>query len=454
MNAIVTEFLKQQILNSFKNDILSGQVPYYVGVSRSEPWANGDSTPAVENTISDQETFRNSLQSVIITNSVSIVVRRYNWSSGTTYDQYDNLKQPSEYTRPYYVLNNNNEVYICLRTGRDNTGAEVPSTVMPFGENLDPFELSDGYVWKFLYTIGAYDANLFMSANYMPVSYQESIDSNSTGNEIKQYNIQQAAKPYLITSFIVDSGGEGYAEPSQLSLNDVIADPAFADVTISGGKVAKVEYIQDSTTLAYQDNVRIANVEIVDSEGSGAAVRAVISTGLGLGGDARQDLNANSLMINAKIPGTYEDFITGQDFRQIGLIKGMKDSANGSYFNQLTGIALTSMSLSSLTSAFTNDNIIVGTTSGAKAWIDNVDGSTIYYHRTPSTGYVEFQDGEAVTEEGGTGAGVIDTAVIPPEVDPLSGTILYLNNRDAIERSENQTEDVKIIIELENCLSL
>jgi hypothetical protein len=43
----------------------------------------------------------------------------------------------------------------------------------------------------------------------------------------------------------------------------------------------------------------------------------------------------------------------------------------------------------------------------------------------------------------------VDTdAFIVGEMDPLSGDVLYIDNRAAVSRSAEQTEDIKIVIQL------
>jgi hypothetical protein len=453
MASIVTEELKQKILDTLRKDILGGDGSYYIGISRAEPWNVADSAPSPVDDIQNQEDFRKRLQGVSKVTRGSLVVSRHDWTTGTTYSQYDDKNSLTDYSTSFYVKNLNNSVYICLRSGVNSSGNSVPSTVEPVVENLDPFELSDGYVWKFLYAIGGLDANLFLSSNFMPVGYQESVDSNSTGNQLKQYNVQQAAKSKMITSFIVDTPGSGYSVP-QLELNASVNSDV--DFTLdSSGSILKIEYKNDSSTLSYIHGVSGAVINIIDSGGAGASIRAVLSSSEGIGKSAVRDLRAKSFMVAVRIPGALDDFITAQDFRQVGLIQGMKDSANGTHFESPTGQVLYSMTLSSSPSSFTNDLVIVGTTSGAKAWINNAaTPDQIYYHQNDSTGYLDFVAGESVTEVGGVGAGTIDSPKVSPEVSAYTGSILYISNTGAIERTADQTEDIKVVIDLDNCFSV
>jgi hypothetical protein len=152
-------------------------------------------------------------------------------------------------------------------------------------------------------------------------------------------------------------------------------------------------------------------------------------------------------MIHCKVDGDEEDFIVLQDFRQVGLIYG-PENYDGVEITADTVNALKSLTLSSTTVAFNNDKTIVGGTSGTRAYVDEVDSDTIYFHQNEDTGYGDFQIGENLTESDGAGEGVIGSIIDSAEVDPFTGRILYIDNRSAIERTSNQTEDIKIILQL------
>ena len=97
------------------------------------------------------------------------------------------------------------------------------------------------------------------------------------------------------------------------------------------------------------------------------------------------------------------------------------------------------------------DELIVGGTSGAQAYIVEIDTSNGYirYQQNDKTGYGTFANGEAVTGQTSNQADSLESsnAVGAPEVDRASGDILFLENRDPISRTTTQIEDIKVIIE-------
>ena len=150
-----------------------------------------------------QVDFRDGLQSIKKMQGSSLVVPRNNWSNGRIYSQYDD-RVAGYPTNPYYVKTDNNQVYVVLEVGRNKQGVAQPSTVEPTGSNIHSFRTADGYVWKFLYTISAADQEKFQSSNFIPVKLQGATDSNSTGIELKQAEVQDHAIGGAVLSIYSD----------------------------------------------------------------------------------------------------------------------------------------------------------------------------------------------------------------------------------------------------------
>lgn len=450
--AIVTNRIKKQVIESIKTDITDSASNYFIGIGRSEDWNDSDIAPTVYNSAREERNFRLGLQSVKNINDYSFVVPRYNWSSGAIYSAYDDT-QVGYPSQAYYVMNDNNQVYMCIQQGKNASGQAQVSTVQPTGNTTGvPFDTADGYIWKFLYSIGALDANKYISANYIPVELVTATDSDSPAAVIEQKTVQDAAIVGQVVGYAVDSGGSGYTSTPTVTVRGD-GTKAKAAATISGGQVVKVELIDSSGNYTLGSGYNFADVTLTGgSPTKPAAVRTILSTPLGLGADPRDDLRSTAIMFNAKPEGVEgDDFIIGNDFRQVGLIKNLKDSAGTADFTESTGLALKKLVFSSVTSEFTADNTILGGTSGVKALIDKVDSSNVWYHQTEATGFGNFDSGESITETDGNGAGTLNATFAPyvnPEIDIMSGEVLYIDNRGAVTRSAEQTEDIKIVIQI------
>jgi hypothetical protein len=451
--ATVTNPLKKQVISSIQSDFADSAENYFAVIGRSEDWNDSDIAPTVVNTAREERNFRLGAQSAKNIIDLSFVVPRYNWSSGAIYSAYDDA-QVGYPAQTYYVMNDNNQVYMCIQQSKNASGQAQVSTVQPSGNTTGtPFDTADGYIWKFLYSISALDATKYISANYLPIKLQGATDSDSPAADVEQLAVQNAAVVGQIIGYAVDSGGSGYTSTPTVTVTGN-GTKAKAGATISGGQIVKVELIDSSGNYTLGSGYDFADVAVTGggSPTKPASVRAILSTPLGLGGDPRDDLRSTSIMFNVKPEGTENtDFIVGNDFRQVGLMKDLKDSSGSVDFTASTGIILKQLKLSSVTSGFTADNTIEGSTSGVQALIDKVDSSNIWYHQTEVTGFGNFDSGENIAETDGNGAGVLNASFAPyinPEIDAFSGQLLYIDNRAAITRATDQTEDIKIVIQI------
>ena len=444
MTAIITDKLKKQLLLSIVDDVDSADNNYFIGIGKSEAWNATDAAPTPKNSLRDERNLGLSLQSVKAIADKSLVVPRTDWSSGAIYSSYnDNIEgHPAS---SYYVFTDDNHVYICLQQGRNAAGNAVNSTVKPTGTSGNAFKTADGYVWKFLYSIGALTASKFLSSNFLPVTFIETTDSDSPASIVEQKGIQDVAVAGEIVGYTVTSGGTGYTStPTATILGN--GTSAQADVTVSGGAVSKVDAKDLSGTLAFGSGYSYADITLTGGGGTGATIRPIIGVKNGFGADPRDDLRARAIMFNSKPDGTESgDFVIGNDFRQVALIKNPLTYTNAK-LTDATGNALNKLNLSTISVAFSPDKTIENV-SGTKAYIDKVDSDNLYYHQNETTGFGLFSPGDAISETDGSGAGVV-AADSAGDFNPLTGDILYIDNRAAVTRVAEQTEDIKIVIQL------
>jgi hypothetical protein len=98
-----------------------------------------------------------------------------------------------------------------------------------------------------------------------------------------------------------------------------------------------------------------------------------------------------------------------------------------------------------------SDRVIVGQTSGAKAYLVHYD-TVAWIYQNQTTGFTPFNAGETISAEEGVGSGsgtlLAVGGIVAPDVDIYSGDMIYINNIAAVNRDPNQTEDVKVVIKL------
>ena len=468
MSAIITDPFKKQLAQTVFDEVTNVTNRYYIGIGRSESWDSSETVPTPTDTPRTIRNVRAGLQSVKSATDLSYVIPRYNWSSGSIYQGYDDDFVNIPDTNPYAILTEDNQVYICLQGAKNSAGTGTTSTVKPSGTTTKPFKTSDGYVWKYLYSLSAARASAFLSANFVPV--EKVLDSSRanilvepdplTALELLQTLVQDSAVPGQVIGIAVTTGGSGYGDSAPTVTINGDGVRAAATATVSGGAVTKIEL--DSSTdsaMAMGQGYNFASVAITGGGGTGAQARAILGPTAGIGADARDDLRSTSLMFNAK-PNGIEDsnFVVGQDFRQVALIRdpiNTSDSAAaGPPFTTSSGKVLRFLKLTAAADANFLDVTITGAPSGAQAIVDEVDNDRIFFHQTEATGFKPFAEADTIT--GGGASGVLVAAGVDADsdaftrddVDKLSGRIVYIENRAPVTRSANQQEDIKVVISL------
>jgi hypothetical protein len=140
----------------------------------------------------------------ITTSDVSHVAPRYNWTSGTVYSMYRDTDEDM-YDRAYYVFTDQNNVYKCIFNNKGGA-----STVKPTGFSTSSFTTSDGYTWKYMYTISLGDANKFLTSVHMPVKTITASDGSTESD--RQLAVQNAAVNGAIEVIETVDVGSGYYE--------------------------------------------------------------------------------------------------------------------------------------------------------------------------------------------------------------------------------------------------
>lgn len=446
--AIVTDTFKKFVGDRIKSDFDSSNTYYFVGIGRSQIWNDSDIATTPTNKIATERDFRQNLQGVRQIADLSFVVPRVNWTSGTIYNAYDD--SVVGYPSPnFYIISSANDVYVCIQQGRNLTGTAVPSTVEPTGTSSTIVKTADGYIWKYLYTVGAYNASRFLAGNFMPVQYIDSADSSSPIGERTQKDIQNAAIAKQILGIAITSGGSGYASAPTVTISGDGTD-ATATAIISGGVVVNIKMDSNGSGQIKGSGYNEASISF--STGT-ATARAILSPKAGIGANPIIDLRSSYIMLNGRPNGVEGgELLVNQDFRQVGILRNIK-KINDSDFAGSVATALTKLVFNAGATAFTTDNFIVGATSGAKAYIDYADSAAgAIIHQSETTGFKKFQVGESLSATNLTGSVTTGSAVLASfdsaTVNKYSGDLLYIDNRAAITRSAGETQDIKIVIQL------
>lgn len=454
MTAIVTSEFRVVNAANFKRDVIDADNSVYVFIGKSDAWSDSVSVtsdsdaPAPQDSSRDiAETYKNLIAGKLVTTSdVVHVVPRYDWTYGNVYVAWDDTDDEI-FTKQFYVITDERKVFKCIKVG------PAASTVKPSATQVAPFQLGDGYVWKYMYTLAILDAEKFLTNFYFPVKTIElpsSGDPNDLSeSDLAQYTNQLASASDLkgkIYSIKIDNGGSGYTSAPIVTINGD-GSGATATATISGGAVTAINVTNNGTNY----NIATVTIGAPNSGTDNATAHAIMSPYNGHGSDPVRELGAFYVGVNVRLE--YDDgsgdFIVNNDFRQIGLLKNPLNAGGTAIATATTFSGLKYLQLSTGT-GFTEGDYIVGANSGAIAYVDSWDSGALQlrYHQNDKTGYKPFQASETINGHlAGSGTIPATGGLNSPEYTPFSGDIIFLENRAPINRSASQIEDVKIIIE-------
>jgi hypothetical protein len=454
---VITDQFKKQVLDEILADFAdSDNVRYYAAIGRSDDWNDSDVPTVPTNDALSVRRARSSLQSVKLIEDASYIIPRRTWVANLIYSPYDD-NDVGFPENPFYVINSNNEVYVCLEQGKRQDGSSQLSTVQPTGNTTGtPFRTSDGYTWKFLYSIGALRADKFLSSAYMPVRLVTFTDSDSPAEDLQQEIVQNSAVKGQILSYRVVNGGSGYTSAPKVEIfgngSGASAYAVRAGETIVDIKV-KVDSAGNAGNSYFGSGYDYASIVISGGGGDSCTARAVLSTNVsGIGSNPIIDLKSSGVMFNSKPEGREnDDFITGDEiFRQVLLLRNPRiDSAQGTLLTTTSALALNKIihDGSGFVKSTVQKSRIQGVTTGAIGVIDDTnDSDTIWYHQTETTGFRSFQVGEEIQVIGNTDINGTITSIVGGDFNPFTGDLLYIDNRSAVTRSNDQTEDLKIVI--------
>lgn len=510
MSAIVTDKLRIINCSNFIDDIDTGRYYIFLGLPNATYFdTQWDSSPPdpIDNTLY-VNSYRDTILGVKKINSSDVVrvIRKTQWRSGRKYDMYRhdysvyNTAPVTSATRlydsNYYVVNKDYRVYICINNGSapSNENAGVVSTQEPLHTDLAPRKESDGYIWKYLYTLSPADVLKFDSTDYVSVpnnwtttSDEEiaRIRDNAVDGKIETILIeQQEIYNFFGTLTSVPIKGDGTGGLATVTFDEE-SKPVSVEVTNGGSGYTFATLDLDSVLPSLTGSKAIFNVIIPPPGGHGANVY--------------DELGANRVLIYGRIENdpTNPDFIIGNQFSRIGIIKNIKSFGSTQFFSQSSGSGVYATRITTDTVTESLDSMMTQAT-GAVGNIVSFDSTTkVLRYIQPRTNLVDtYAIGSKIvidynfvdTSTGiqtattydleefspasfniGSSSYDIDTTfngnsvvvgsvtyylgqgfnagLSSPDINIKSGEIVYVDNRSSVTRASQQREDIKIILE-------
>ncbi len=316
-----------------KNFVSSfGTNSYYMFHGRPQAWVDDLNPPTPKDTVFEEV---ETAASMVYANKIGLsnirhCVPRVDWASGNYFDMYrddydgtvagvtlaGDVHYPDTLADTNHIVFvdaglGNFHVYKCLDNRLQTTDGSVyagtvrPSTVKPTGTTNEIIQLSDGYRWKYMYTLSEIDKSQFLAPTFFPIqNVENNVATNGNG---------------AVHSIIITNAGSGYTSAPTITFDgDGTVDPVVDSVTIVNGEIRHIKLSSFGTGFTYC-KVNIAN----PATGVPAQAKAVITPYGGHGFNNIDECFADKIMVSRAI--TPAMIANGYRYRQVGIIRNPKN---------------------------------------------------------------------------------------------------------------------------------
>jgi hypothetical protein len=282
-------------VNNFIDAVEHSNGAYYVYAARPNPWLAADGSVDETNVVDvnssvaqiELDTFNDLIFGKAVANSDIIhVIPRKDWTVNSVYDQYDQ-NDANLYSKDFYVLTTPAYgVYKCIFNNNRSNSTVKPTLILTDGT----FETSDGYVWKYMYTVDPTANTKFTSSSFIPVTPNTEVQGNAIPGTIDVINIANGGLGYDVfetgvVQAIIDrntikisntsASTNGYYNRSSIYLKSGFGAGQVREITGYNG-VSKTVTVADVDLYTRFD---LANASFVSGGGAvGQTIRQTVDT--------------------------------------------------------------------------------------------------------------------------------------------------------------------------------
>jgi hypothetical protein len=423
----------------------------YAFIGKTTPWDDYQNPPVpTQDQYSLKKVFKDIVSAKKVTSAdILPVIPRRDWTSGTVYDYYDDkvdmftLDSQNLVSKNFYVRNKFDQIFKCLWNNNGAPSTDQPQFLPGTFDSTFLIQTNDGYKWKFMYAINGGVKQKFLDENWIPCPTGSSLPSPAVS----------AAGAGSIDVINVTTIGQGY-EPTGVTIN-IIGDGTGASasaVVNAAGYLTDVTMINTGTNYTYAD-VTINVNSGFNTPNVAAVAFAPVSPPGGHSIDPISELGCNNVMLSLEFTGDeFGTIPTDLVYYQLGLILNPQSTSE----------------LPNLASADRYDvtsQLFVSPGSGSF-----VAGQTVYQGSSVSTAtftatVASFNASTNVLKVINTQgiiinnqplfqntSGAINSAVRTvlshnePDFIVMSGYMTYIENRTAISRSPDGTEQFRVVL--------
>ena len=443
MSSIITNTFSTLIAQQFINILDVGANSYlplsrrsyvFATIGKQTVWNQTDTAPTPGQATRDLIDFsdRSIIAKRIDLDSVSFVVPRYNWTSGVTYSRYGCTICPIG--TPFYVLNSKGQVFKCLDNNGNTASTDEPELFLSATSLEEPyFVTSDGYKWKYLYTLSSNQRQKFLNDEWMPVTFNRFVKAAAINRSIDIVRLTNTGNNYVDgpNQNIITIEGDGRN--------------AVLKANVVGGQV--VDIVIQNRGQDYT-KANLSFTDITGGVGTGAAAVVTLSPQNGHGYDPVEELYANTVMFNVDFEGSVGGLFPAEnEFREVTLlynpyVRGTETLASGTVYEMYSEVLV-----SPGVGDYNNDEIII---QGENLETSTFSAEVIAFDEGTNVVYVNNLRGTFSSNSPikGLTSGAIRIGInlTPPPLQLYSGKVLFVSDKVPVTRDPDQTDRIRFIL--------
>lgn len=213
---LITHNLRRQAAQQFIDSVDAGNDVYYVFIGKSAPFQDENNPDQPYDTVQQVhlDTYSDMIAGKLVTsNDVKLMIPRYDWAANTVYDIYAH-DDTTLFNKQFYVLvtqGTNHSVFKCISNNNRNPSLVPPDVYSTSPEDM-VYETTDGYQWKYMYSINDTVFRKFATSNFIPVTPNANVSANAVSGSLDHIQVTYGGSAY-------NSYGSGIIQVSAVNGN-------------------------------------------------------------------------------------------------------------------------------------------------------------------------------------------------------------------------------------------
>ena len=201
MSKLVTTNYKLHVASQLVESVSEvANTAYYLYVGNHVPYSNATIPVANNNEKSVLiDPYRNMIMGKRVgVNDISLMIRNVPYVSNTVYEMYDDITDNLSEKDFFVIVNEGSyfHVYKCLDNNNRTRSIVEPEYSHISGSNTSLYQTSDGYRWKYMYSVSSSVNQKFATTDYFPVVANTTVTEQAVTGAVDIIKVEDGGRGY------------------------------------------------------------------------------------------------------------------------------------------------------------------------------------------------------------------------------------------------------------------